>query len=52
MTAPDVAMFATFTFIVGMRVGMWIADNRWRRNADDFKRIESGGRIYKVTHEE
>jgi len=37
--------------VVAVRFGMWLEARRWRRNADDYKRIESGGQLFKVHHE-
>jgi hypothetical protein len=39
-------------FVVGVAVGIFIGSyleaRRWRFNATDYKRIESGGKLYKV----
>ena len=29
-----------------------LVESRWRDNADDYRRIESGGRLYKVNYDE
>lgn len=36
-------------FVLGMMLGKYLADRRWRDNAKRVYRIESGGRLYKVT---
>lgn len=43
-------MIATAAFIVGLIAGAWLVERKWRSNADQPFRIESGGRIYKVHH--
>ena len=51
----DAAIFSIAGFSVGAIVGMWFGilteSWRWMRNADAIQRIESGGKLYKVTHE-
>ena len=41
-----------FVFLFGVAVGALVGhkatENRWRANADDYRRIESGGTLYKV----
>lgn len=39
-------------FILGGWFGMRLEAEHWRRNAHKIQRIESGGRIYKVTLDE
>lgn len=43
-------MFLT-GLLAGALLGIFLENRRWRRNADDYRRIESGGRLYKVSLE-
>lgn len=36
----------------GVVIGIQIASRRWARNADDYRRIEWDGRLYKVRYDE
>lgn len=38
-------------WLVGVLHGIIIEAVRWRRNADQIQRIESGGRLFKVIHD-
>jgi hypothetical protein len=36
-------------FTCGGKLGVWLTERRWRSNAKAIQRIESGGKLYKVT---
>lgn len=44
----DPALYIFLAFIIGTMVGSSLANARWRQNAKDIMRMESGGRLYKV----
>ena len=52
MTAGYALLFITFAGVLGVHLGMWIADREWRSKAEGFTRMSSGGRLYRVTYEE
>jgi len=37
---------------IGLALGVSITERRWKGNADDYRLIESGGRLYKVSYDE
>ena len=39
-------------FSVGLYVGVKLASIRWRMNAKDYRRMEVGGKLYKVLSSE
>lgn len=39
-----------FAFTAGATLAKRLTESKWRRNADEVYRIESGGRLYKVNH--
>ena len=46
--------FITVFFIgatVGLFIGQWISDWKWRKNANEVVRIYSGGKLFKVREE-
>lgn len=50
MASPVVLM--AVAFVAGVLLGRWLEVRRWRRNADAIQRIESGGRLFKVNHDD
>jgi hypothetical protein len=36
-------------FYLGLFIGKALTDLKWRRNALDYRRMESGGKLYKVS---
>lgn len=35
-------------FAAGILLGIWLTNLKWRSNADQIQRLESGGYLYKV----
>lgn len=39
-------------FLLGLVIGKFITDKKWRNNADTYIRICSAGKLYKVLYDE
>jgi hypothetical protein len=48
MTAHEF-LLVLLGFACGGKLGIWMTERRWRANAKAIQRIESGGKLYKVT---
>jgi len=48
----DWPLYALSGFILGLWLGTWLTNKKWRSNADTYIRIESGGRLYKVSYDD
>lgn len=43
---------ALFALLIGVILGALLEARRWRRNAQEYARIESAGGVYKVTRDD
>lgn len=48
---PSLLWGALIVLCAGIYLGGRVEARRWRANADDYRRIESRGGLYKVHHE-
>ncbi len=44
--------WGVLSFVLGLWVGQKITEKRWTDNATDYRRLESGGKLYKVDRAE
>ena len=46
----EISLWAFIGTLFGINLGMYAGQIRWARNADDYRRIEFNGKLYKVSH--
>lgn len=49
MTDVEWMMLGWLAILFGIRFGAWLEARKWRANAKTYIRLESGGKIFKVT---
>lgn len=52
MSYETVLIIALLAATIGLWIGIYLTNDKWARNADRIQRIEHGGRLYKVLHDD